>query len=87
MRARTLRLLGPPAVTGALLAGLAIPASTTWAAGPAGTSPVTACVTYWNNGMTGTLVPINTVTNRAGAPIKVGEDPLTVAITPGGTSG
>jgi DNA-binding beta-propeller fold protein YncE len=46
---------------------------------------MTAYVTYWNNGMTGTLMPINTVTDRAGAAIEVGEEPLTVAHPPGGT--
>jgi len=69
------------------------------AAGPTGLAPghglraghggaagrgLTAYVTSPSLSNTGWVTPINTMTNRPGKPIKVGDSPLAVAITPGG---
>ncbi len=51
----------------------------TSAARPAG--PVTA---YVANSGSNTVVPVNTATNKAGQPIKVGPGPVALAITPDG---
>ncbi len=45
---------------------------------------LTAPTAYVVNAESDTVTPINTVTNRAGKPIRVGADPRAIAITPNG---
>jgi DNA-binding beta-propeller fold protein YncE len=46
--------------------------------------PVTAYVANSGNGGQGTVTPINTLTGKAGRPIKAGTGPEDIAITPDG---
>ncbi len=69
-------------ISGAGLAATTVHASTQ--AAPAGKrSAATAPVAYVANGGSGTVTPITTV-HTAGKPIKVGKDPVGLAVTPNG---
>jgi YVTN family beta-propeller protein len=52
------------------------------AAPTAAARPTRVITAYVVNGDSGTMTPINTATNKAGRPIKVGLSPVAIAITP-----
>jgi YVTN family beta-propeller protein len=70
------------AVSGMALVLLA--AGTADAAAPREVSAATPPTAYIANAGSGTVTPISTVTNTAGKPIKIGNGPAAIAITPDG---
>jgi YVTN family beta-propeller protein len=66
---------GPAAVTARAAGGQILTVGT-----------LTAPTAYVVNAESDTVTPINTVTNRAGKPIRVGADPQAIAITPNGAT-
>ncbi len=84
MRTPITRILGTAVAAGMLTALTSAGSGAAGAANIADQARAVHQATAYVVGSLGAVTPINTVTNNAGKAIKVGKDPVAVAITPDG---